>query len=211
MARALGKAGFATVYCTPHLIKGVYGAGNDEVRRGVWALQERLDREGIDVRLVPGREYFLDEFLADYLAEPLPLGDTGLLLVELPRQAQEDMVKDALFRIRQKGFTPLIAHPERSRLLEPETAHTGGKRGLKGLFSRSPFTIHHSPDKHATLLSYLQEIGCQFQGNRGSFAGYYGERTRIAAERLREMGLYSFFGSDGHNAEGLKAVLRCEF
>ena len=39
MASALSVAGFTTVYCTPHLIRGCYEAGNDEVRLGVAELR----------------------------------------------------------------------------------------------------------------------------------------------------------------------------
>jgi len=206
MARLLARAGYEQVYCTPHLIKGVYNAGNDAVRRGVEELQRVLDMEGVDLRLFPGREHYLDEFLPEYLNDPLTLGDRGLLLVELPTNVQEDLVKSTLFRVRQKGFTPLIAHPERSRLLElPEK-----KRSLKGIlglfFGSNPGTQDQEPAINS-LLAYLQEIGCLFQGNLGSFAGYYGSRVRASAERMREMGLYCCFGSDGHNVEGLKMVL----
>ncbi|MBT0653092.1 phosphoesterase [Geobacter luticola] len=213
MARLLAGAGYGTVYCTPHLIKGVYGAGNDAVRSGVGELQERLKREGIPLTVLPGREYYLDEFLADCLDDPLPLGDTGLLLVELPRQVPEELVKSTLFRIRQKGFTPLIAHPERCKLLDPPPSETNQKGFLNSLIN-SKFKIQNSSGPQLgsklasnSLLAYLQEIGCAFQGNLGSFAGYYGHRARASAERMREMGLYSCFGSDGHNVEGLKEIL----
>lgn len=35
MASALAAAGFTTVYCTPHLMRGCYETGNDRVRRGL--------------------------------------------------------------------------------------------------------------------------------------------------------------------------------
>ena len=211
MARLLRDAGYGEVYCTPHLIKGVYDSENGAVRSGAEELQAALDREGINLRLHAGREYYLDEFLPDYLNDPLPLGDTGLLLVELPRQASEEMVKDALYRIRQKGLTPLIAHPERSKLLEPNEERKKSGTGFFRSLVNSKLKTQNSKLASNSLLAYLQEIGCQFQGNRGSFAGYYGHRARASAERLREMGLYSFFGTDGHDVEGLKAVLSYEF
>jgi protein-tyrosine phosphatase len=55
-----------------------------------------------------------------------------------------------------------------------------------------------------SLLGYLKEIGCAFQGNLGSFAGRYGGRVRQAAERLREAGIYTHFGSDAHGVEHIR-------
>ncbi len=202
MARFLATAGFQTVHCTPHLINGVYSAGSQAVRSGVEALQGRLDREGIDLRLEPGREYYLDEFLLGNLDDPLLVGDTGLLLVEFSNQATEDQVKSTLFRVVQKGFTPLIAHPERYRLLEPKEDKS--KKGFWTSFFNSKLKTQNSQFPNA-LLSYLQEIGCQFQGNLGSFAGLYGERVQRNAQRLQDMGLYSHYGTDGHSVKGLKA------
>lgn len=209
MARFLAAAGFRTVHCTPHLISGVYAAGSEAVRTGVEALQRRLDHEGIDLRLKPGREYYLDEFLLSNLDDPLLVGDTGLLLIEFSSQATEDLVKSTLFRVVQKGFTPLIAHPERCRLLEPKEVTTN-KGFWSSLFNsklktqNSQLTNENSKLSNP-LFSYLQEIGCQFQGNLGSFAGHYGERVRRNAQRLQDMGLYSYYGTDGHSVEGLKA------
>ena len=63
MAASLALAGFTEVYCTPHLMKGCFEAGNSEVRLKTAELQARLDDMGLPIRLSPSREYFLDEYL----------------------------------------------------------------------------------------------------------------------------------------------------
>src|ERR1035437_8750327 len=83
MASALSAAGFTTVYCTPHLIRGCYEAGNDEIRRGVAELQERVNSNGIPLTLLTGREYCLDEYLLASLEGRLPLGNSLLILLEI--------------------------------------------------------------------------------------------------------------------------------
>ena len=95
MAAALRKVGFASVYCTPHLIKGCFDADNDAVRETLTALQAMLHDENIDLRLLPGREYCLDEFLFDYLKDPLPLGETKYNMLELPNHIAPEFVKEA--------------------------------------------------------------------------------------------------------------------
>ncbi|MGE5284673.1 MAG: CpsB/CapC family capsule biosynthesis tyrosine phosphatase [Actinomycetota bacterium] len=134
LAEALAAGGFTEVYCTPHLVRGCHEAGNDEVRRGVERLQERLDADGIPITLRTGREYCLDEYLLEALDDPLPLGESRQILVELLPHSAADTVRRLLYDVVRAGFTPVIAHPERSPLLEPPPRPdgNGGIRGALG-------------------------------------------------------------------------------
>ena len=114
IAEALAAGGFTEVYCTPHQMRGCYETGNDEVRWGVARLQERLYASGIPITLRIGREYCLDEYLQDALEDPLTLGDSRLLLVEILPHSTADMVSRLLYDVVRAGFTPVVAHPERS-------------------------------------------------------------------------------------------------
>jgi protein-tyrosine phosphatase len=188
IAASLAAGGFTEVYCTPHLVRGCHEAGNDEVRRAVANLQERLDATGIPITLRSGREYCLDEYLQATLEDPLPLGDSRLLLVEILPHSTADMVRRLLYDVVRAGFTPVIAHPERSPLLVPPgpPAGNGGIRGALGhlLGGGHRNGNGHSPSDAADnpLLSYLRELGCSFQGNLGSFSGFYGSQVRSTAE-----------------------------
>lgn len=221
MARSLREAGYTTVHCTPHLIKGSFETDNAVVRKLVAALQAKIYSERIDLRLLPGREYFLDEFLPGYLKDPLPLGETRYILVEIPSYVPEDFVKESCYRIIHSGYTPLIAHPERCRLLEPIKDDDRNRISFWGSLMNSKLTLgrqsastrrsktQNSELKASALLDYLQEIGCGFQGNLGSFTGLYGKSVRRSADRLRKLGVYSHFGTDLHSSggPGLKTVL----
>jgi protein-tyrosine phosphatase len=221
MARALADAGYTTVCCTPHHIRGVYENTPAMVREATRVLQQALDDARIALTLVPGREYYLDEFLLDDLAEPLLLPG-NLLLVEASRRCDRQFLAETLYQVVRQGITPLIAHPERCELFATKVAHKNNSLNKLFDFVGSAFnsklkTQHSSGPQSGSkldepsLLVTLRSMGCQFQGNLGSFAGFYGERARASAGQLREMGLYSCFGSDGHSAEGLKAVLSFEF
>ncbi|MBL0225426.1 MAG: phosphoesterase [Geobacteraceae bacterium] len=213
MAGLLAQAGFSDVYCTPHLMRGCYDAGNAAVREGVAALQELLAVRGIPLKLHTGREYCLDEYLLTSLEDPLPLGDSLLILVEIQPGITADMVRQVLYSVVRSGFTPVIAHPERCRLLEPSLI-PGDSRGLPG-FIRNMFTgaqrsrpEQPSPDASGNpLLDYLRDLGCSFQGNLGSFNGYYGSRSRQVAETLRRLGIYDRYGSDLHAPAQAPAIL----
>jgi protein-tyrosine phosphatase len=214
MAASLAAAGFTDVYCTPHLMRGCYEAGNDEVLRGVAELQERLDTRGIPLTLRTGREYCLDEYLLTYLEDPLPLGDSRLILIEIPPRITVDMVRKVLYGVVRSGFTPVIAHPERCQLLETADRRADG-RGLMGTLKslvagrNSDRRVLDQPDMTGNpLLDYIRDLGCSFQGNLGSFSGFYGRHVKAAAESLHRRGVYDRFGSDLHAPEQARHVLQ---
>lgn len=183
MAEGLQLAGFSKIYCTPHLIKGFYEADTDSIRNAVVALQARLKEENIALELLPGREYYLDEFIYDFLRDPLPLGQTGLIMIEIPAFTNGDLVKDVCFHIRSRGFRPMIAHPERGGVL------LEGRDG-------------------DMLRQYLREIDCAFQVNMRSFTDRYGPSIRENAERLLREKIYTHFGTDLHSLQGLAGIER---
>jgi len=230
LAAALAAGGFTEVYCTPHLVRGIHEAGNDEVRWGVATLQERLNADGIPITLRSGREYCLDEYLRDALEDPLPLGDSRLLLVEILPHSNAGTVRRLLYDVVRAGFTPVIAHPERSSLLEPPGAANGNGGILGGLRNLFPGrgNVHGAhPDGQGgrarggnghgeraqenaaenPLLAYLRDLGCSFQGNLGSFTGFYGDQVKRAAESMRAAGVYDRYGSDLHTVEQANIVL----
>jgi protein-tyrosine phosphatase len=214
IAEALAAGGFTEVYCTPHLVRGCHEAGNDAVRRGVATLQERLNAGGIPITLRTGREYCIDEYLQAALDDPLPLGDSRLVLVEILPHSTADMVRRLLYDVVRAGFTPVIAHPERSPLLDP-SGPPGGNGGIRGVLGH--LLGGGGPNGHARrssdaavnpLLTYLRDLGCSFQGNLGSFNGLYGGQVKRTAESMRAAGLYDRYGSDVHTLEQAKRILQ---
>jgi len=201
MARALAAAGFSRICCTPHAIRGVYDNRPAEIREATSRLQQRLTEEEIELCLLPGMECCLDEFLLDN-PDDLLLLPGSLLLVEIPQHSQKQVVVETLYHLLRRNITPLIAHPERCELLalphEPDT----GVTGRVGKFFKLPFTTHHAQaDGSSSLLAELRLMGCNFQGNLGSLAGFYGERVRRKAEKFQAAGIYTHFGSDLHSAK----------
>lgn len=213
MAAALAAAGFRTVYCTPHRMPGCYTARNDQVRQGVAELQQRLQDSNIPLLLQAGCEYSLDEYLLASLDDPLPLGESRLILVEILPRLTEEMVRQVLYDVVRRGFTPVIAHPERCLLLSPAVPRRGGHdlfAPIKKLLGSRP-RPEDEPALPGTsgnpLLDYLRELGCSFQGNLGSFKGCYGRRVQVAAQTLKESGIYDRYGSDLHAPEQAAVIL----
>ena len=206
MARILAAVGFRQVHCTPHAILGRFDNRPSQVRKATVLLQKELDATGIPLSLSPGMEYYLDEYFPVLLERPQTLGDSRMLLVEIPSQASAELVLDNIERILQRGYVPLLAHPERSALLYREGSP------LKGLLQRllvlpSGPATGDEDSIVAALWMELQDKGSLFQGNLPSLSGYYGRRVQRRAESHLEGGLYHCFGSDGHGAESLQAQL----
>lgn len=114
MAQALSDFGYKAVCCTPHCIKGYYDLEPQKVREATLMLQADLDNADINLELWPGMEYMLDEYFCENADDLLPLGETNLVLCEAPPQAHSESVQGGLRLILEKGFTPLLAHPERT-------------------------------------------------------------------------------------------------
>ena len=170
MAHVLASAGFSEVYCTPHMLRGAYDNPPAKVRQAVTVLQASLDRESIPLKLHPGMEYYLDEYLPAHLEDPLPLGDTPFLLVEASPQANPDFLLDSIYQVARRKLTPVLAHPERCE------------------------TFHREKD----FFSKLRAMGCLFQANIGSFAGVYGETVQHQSIQYLKQGTYDRVGTDAH-------------
>jgi len=203
MAEALYTAGFRTIYCTPHLMKGCYDTGNQEVLSAISALQTQLNNEKIHVEILPGREYYLDEFLGQHLQTPLPLGNTKFIMIEIPSYAPAQHVQETCFRIKCGGFIPMIAHPERCRLFAADS------RQKTSFFSfKSKSKLSEASAKKNELIRYLKNIGCAFQGNLGSFYSIYGPDVQKTAHDLKDRKIFTHYGTDAHSLKGIQLIAK---
>ena len=104
----------------------------------------------------------------------------------------------------------MIAHPERCRLFDLPPSTPGRFRkichGINRSLNLKPRTLNIDAQILNSLLSYLLDLGCAFQGNIRSFSGGYGQQVKLRADKLRERGIYTHFGTDAHSAEQLKEI-----
>lgn len=227
MSKALASFGYQAVCCTPHCIKGYYELTPQKVREATLMLQADLDNAEIRLELWPGMEYMLDEYFAGFADDLLPLGDTGLILCEAPQQAHPGVVQESLKLIIEKGYVPLIAHPERTehfyRTLRSRDTEQGEHRheergtqeeenpqGSRSFFRRLwPFASHvpRPMDQELSTSDIALPETCLFQANLGSFTGFYGELVQRRAYELLKLGVYSALASDLHDGASAAKVL----
>ena len=206
MAGILSRFGFSTVHCTPHRIKGCYENTPPRVTKTTHSLQRLLDEAGIELRLIPGGEHYLDEFLPDQLPGAMAFGPYRCLLVEVPFGSGSEMLKPMVSCFSEHGLTPLIAHPERCRAFEPVVREQGLRGALSFVLGRNK-----AEDPDCSALLTLRKAGCRFQGNLGSFAGFYGSEIKERALLFLKEGVYSCLGSDAHRSEHLSKMLTAGF
>jgi len=206
MARALVGFGFATVHCTPHLIKGGFENPPEQVKQATRSLQRVLNEAGVALRLVPGTEHYLDEFFPERIPGALTVGSTRYLLVEVPFRSGAELIPAMVTRLRSNGLLPLFAHPERCSMFQPQARDEGMRGALSFVLGR-----RKEPDLEGSLVLNLKEAGCRFQGNIGSFAGVYGSVVKQRAILFLKHGVYSCLGSDAHTSQGLAEILSSGF
>lgn len=125
LARAAVAAGTRTIVATPHVSWEYPGVDADAVAAGVATVQAALRAEGIPLELHTGAELAMTRAtdLAQEELERLRLGGGPWLLVECPLSAAPSMAFEVgCGRLLEQGHRIVLAHPERSPMLQRDTA-----------------------------------------------------------------------------------------
>jgi protein-tyrosine phosphatase len=205
MAYLLSKNGYDTIYCTPHMIKNLYDASNEDVIKAVNSFQNILKKNNISLNLHYGREYILDNYFHDYIDKLLPLENTNYVLIEFQPKTYPGMIKDSLSAITRKGFIPMIAHPERCHLFHfnKTISNSTKKKSINQFFFKN-----NSADSETSsdfylfdkdIVNWLIGMNCFFQNNLLSHIGFYGESAQKSASHLKSLGIYTHYGTDAHS------------
>lgn len=175
MARALVDLGFSTVAPSPHA-RPEY-APPELVAQRLAELRAALEREGIPLTLGRNAENVLDDAFVRSLGTPAArlLGEGWYVLVELPYTTPVPALLDILFRIRTKGVTPVLAHPERCLEFERKGRAAEAVRG-----------------------------GALLQLDVGALTGRYGGTAKKLAREFLEQGLYGLGATDLHAPVGAR-------
>lgn len=169
--------GIKEVYLTPHIMEDI--PNTPEELREKFELLQRAYNGPVELHL--SAENMLDNLFEQRLSdgEFLPWGPEGdHLLVETSYYTPPMDFENLLQRIKSKGFTPLLAHPERYLYMD-----------LK--------EYRHLRD----------DLGVRFQMNLFSLLGIYGTHAQKKAQMLLSKGFYSYAGTDLHSRRTLENLL----
>lgn len=163
------EMGFSKIIGTPHTYPGLYDNTNKSIKRSYKELIHNLEgKKNIEF----ASEYMADVSILDKIKkeEILTIGNK-FILMETGFQTMPNHLFDLVFEIRLKGFTPIIAHPERYLYMFDN---------LK-------------------IIEKLKKMGCFFQINLLSSTGYYGSKVIRFCDYLLKNNMIDFVGSDIHN------------
>lgn len=128
LAAKLAGDGVRRVATTPHLRGDYPDVRPDELAARTAGLQERIDRERIDLDLVTAGEVAIEWAMAasDEDLRLVSYGQRGQdVLIETPYGPLPAIFEELLFRVTARGYRILLAHPERNHTLQNDHERLG--------------------------------------------------------------------------------------
>ncbi|MBC8053968.1 MAG: capsular biosynthesis protein [Sphingobacteriaceae bacterium] len=181
LVKRMRDLGFTKLITTPHIMADFYKNSSDSIRQGLELVQEELVKRAINIEIAAAAEYYLDETFENKLnkGDILTLGN-NYILFELSFINYPKNLFEIIDTMLQKGYTPLLAHPERYSYLS------------------------------GSLENYerLKDAGCYLQMNTLSLTGHYGKPTQKVAEDMVDHYLIDFLGSDLHRMKHADMLLK---
>lgn len=177
MIRKMYELGYRKLTATPHVFAEFYPNTKAKILASFELLKKEVIAANITIELSVAAEYFLDntfEVLLD--SEKLLTLNDNQLLIEISTFGKPLNLYDLLAQIQQKGYQPVLAHPERY--------------------------LHLSDKDYKKLL----EAGCLFQLNLLSANGYYGRPVQKRAFHLIKNDWTHFIGTDVHSLNQVELI-----
>lgn len=171
------RAGVTSIICTPHCRDPWFDY--DAMWAAFRLLKAEVDKQSMAPRMVMGFEVNYKKLMelgmewADYLAS-----ETGEFLLELPTGTMPADVERIVFELQGRGYTVIIAHPERYRYVQ---------------------------DDIDVVRRFIQS-GCKIQvsadfWNEGAFSA-----VKKTAKKLLDEGLVHYIASDAHGPSGYRTL-----
>ena len=167
--------GVTDIIVTPHFILGSsYNKEKSANKKLLADLKKRVEAENLSINLHLGNEIFVDIEMVSLLKKKkiASLNDSRYVLFELPMNNEYKNIKKTLFDLQSVGYIPVIAHPERYRIVK----------------------------ENPQIVEEWQEAGAVFQSNIGSLLGRYGKEAKKTLEILLKHEAITFLSSDIHHS-----------
>jgi protein-tyrosine phosphatase len=182
LVKKMISLGIKKIIATPHIMADYYRNTPETIGDALAILKAGLKKEDIDIEIETAAEHYFDETFEIRVNDHklMTMGD-NYALFEFSFISQPPNAIGVIQRMKELGYKPVLAHPERYPYMDLEQLKT------------------------------IREWGCNLQLNTISLAGYYGKDTRKMAENLVDNDLVDFISSDMHHlkhAQALENALR---
>ena len=172
--------GYKKVITTPHIMSDYYKNTPEIILSGLDKVKAEIIKNKLDIEIEAAAEYNLEPEFEDLLEKNnlLTFGPEKYLLFELSFFDEPPRVNDIIWKMREKGMSPVLAHVERYAYW------------------------HKDYDKIEEMINR----GVKLQLNIGSITGAYGPEVKKVADRLIKDKVIDFVGSDCHHDQHLEMI-----
>ena len=173
------RLGIKKIVATPHVRADYFKNTKESIIEAQSKVQNLITTHQLPVVLEASAEYFADENLLQLIEQDqlLPI-ENQYILFEFPMQSPTLWATKLVEKLQRKGYTPLLAHPERYRYW------------------------HGKPQEWKKW----KNRGVCFQLNLLSITGHYGSAERRAALQLLDSDYIDAVGSDAHGLRHLQKL-----
>ena len=184
MLKCAHKQGITDVVNTVHFqhpkVEGL-DISYESIKKATIHLQKELYNIDIPITLHIGAEVFYQPNLLKIKDNPLLNYRHGkYILIEFQPHFIPDNHKQVLFNLKMSGTTPIIAHPERYRLVQ----------------------------NNFDIINEWLNFGCIIQVSAGSILGKMGKEIEKTALKIINNNSCQILGSDAHNDKNRNFLLR---
>ncbi len=183
MLNRLVEMGYKKAILTPHIMGDAYKNTPDGIREKLHLLKSHEQMP--DIQLECAAEYYIDESLYHKLTtnqEILSFGKKKYVLIETSYINESSYLSHVCFELLSRGFTPILAHPERYTYM------------------------YHDFNRYIELF----DRGLLFQLNLNSLVGYYSPTSKKIAEKLIDLKMVHFVGTDCHSIKQAEATAKAK-
>lgn len=174
LVQQLKNWGIQRIITTSHVTESTFENTPESMRQAYDRLRKALDDRGIEIEIKTSAEYRMDEyFLKQLQAGTIISFPDNYLLIENSFFQPFWELRELVFDLQLKGYTPMLAHPER-------------------------YVYYH---KTPQIYKELHDQGLLFQVNLLSLAGYYNPDVKEMAWKLLDNGMVDLIGSDMHHMQ----------
>ncbi len=185
LVKKMMALGIKKIIATPHIMADYYKNTPETIGAALDVLKAELIKQNIDIKVEAAAEHYFDEGFETLINEQrlMTMGD-NFVLFEFSFINQPSNTVSVVQKLRDMGYKPILAHPERYSYMDIDQYKA------------------------------LHDWGLDFQLNTISLTGYYGKETKKLAETLIDNQLIDYISSDMHHerhAEALKNALRTTY
>ncbi|MBD1387502.1 capsular biosynthesis protein [Mucilaginibacter rigui] len=162
--------GIKKIIATPHVMIDYYRNDADSIGNALTTLKAALKEQNIDIDISAAAEHYFDETFEKRIADRkvFTMGD-NYALFELSFITQPPNLIAVIQKMKDAGYKPILAHPERYAYMDIEQMKT------------------------------IRSWGCDLQLNTIALSGYYGKHAKRIAEEMIDNQMVDFISSDMHH------------